>query len=166
MRIATKTAFIETHPTVLALYCSDGRYTRAVEELAETLGHPRIDVLCVPGGAGAMDAWTSGSVILAGHLRSQAEFLIAAHHITDVLLISHESCGFYKAQHAQIDDHGRRLRQVQDLARAAALLMHGRPHLNVRTFHARNDGARIVFDPGDRVSAAASSPAPHPTTAR
>ncbi len=153
MTVVTKTPFTDTHPTVLALYCSDGRYTRAVEELAEALGHPRIDVLCVPGGPGAMSAWTSGSVILASHLRSQAEFLISAHHITDVLLISHESCGFYKAQHAQIDDHGRRQRQLQDLARAAVLLAHGRPHLTVRTFHARHEGDRIAFDRGDRVSA-------------
>lgn len=156
MSVVARTPFTASHPKVLAIYCSDGRYTRAVEELAEALGHPRIDVLCVPGGPGAMDAWTSGSVILAGHLVDQAAFLIASHHITEVLLISHESCGFYKAQHAQIDDHGRRLRQVQDLARAAALLMHGRPHLKVHTFHARNDGDRIVFDRGDRVLTEAS----------
>ncbi len=30
---ASRAAFDPTHPTVLAVYCSDGRFTRAVEDL-------------------------------------------------------------------------------------------------------------------------------------
>ena len=163
MTVVAKTPFLPVHPQVLALYCSDGRYTRAVEELAQALGHPRIDVLCVPGGPGAMDAWTTGSVIFAEHLRSQAGFLITGHHITEVLLISHEGCGFYKAQHERLDEPERRQRQAVDLRRAADTIRRDHPGVQVRTFHANHTGDRIVFEP---VTDAASSHAPSPTAAR
>lgn len=163
MSVVARTPFTPTHPTVLALYCSDGRFTRAVEELAEALGHVRIDVLCVPGGPGAMDAWTTGSVIFAEHLRSQTSFLIAGHHITEVLLISHEGCGFYKAQHERLEEPERRQRQAVDLRRAAETVRRDHPSVRVRTFHADHAGDRIVFEP---VTDGASSPAPSPTAAR
>jgi hypothetical protein len=145
MSVTTRTPFQALHPAVLAIYCSDGRYTRAVEELAEAVGHERIDVLCVPGGPGAMDAWTCGSVILADHLVQQADFLIASHHTAEVLVISHEGCGFYRRQHAVLDDAGRQERQHRDLLAAAALLTRRHPSLRVAAFHARPGGDRIVF---------------------
>ena len=146
MTVTARTPFSKAHPPILAIYCSDGRYTRAVEELAESLGHDRIDVLCVPGGPGAMDAWTCGSLILADHLVRQAEFLIAGHGTTEVILVSHEGCGFYKQQHALLDDAGRGERQAKDLRSVAAALRRRHPNVRVHTFHAGHDGSRIVFE--------------------
>ena len=40
-----RTAFHEEHPTALAVYCSDGRFTESVEELLRALGHERLDTL-------------------------------------------------------------------------------------------------------------------------
>ena len=35
----SRTPYRIEHPNVLAIYCSDGRFTRAVEDLAAALGH-------------------------------------------------------------------------------------------------------------------------------
>ena len=43
--------FEATHPEALAVYCSDGRFTDAVEELLHHLGYTRLDTLTLPGGA-------------------------------------------------------------------------------------------------------------------
>ena len=39
-----------SYPSTLAIYCSDGRFTHAIEHHCEDLGHERIDTMTLPGG--------------------------------------------------------------------------------------------------------------------
>src|SRR3954468_21247532 len=77
--------FSAGYPTALAIYCSDGRFTEAVEELLHHLGHQRLDTLTLPGGPGLLNPWRC-SVLEAGHVMRSAEMLIKNHGITDVVL--------------------------------------------------------------------------------
>jgi hypothetical protein len=142
---STNAPYHAEHPKVLAIYCSDGRYTHAVEALAETLGHSRLDVLCVPGGPGAMSQWTMGSGILSGYLLNQAAFLIDRHGIRDVLLISHENCGFYREQLPRAGEPERYNRQCHDIQAAEHALKGRFPLLKVHMFAAHPEGACVGF---------------------
>jgi len=90
----SETAYDASHPTALAVYCSDGRFTSAIEELLRHLGHPRLDTLTIPGGPGLLQHKTSGYSDCDTFSRS-AEFLIREHHIKVVVLLAHEGCGYY-----------------------------------------------------------------------
>ena len=93
----TTSGFDAEHPSTLALYCSDGRYTHPVEELLDHLGHARLDTLTLPGGPGLLSLTAAGFVELDATKRS-ASFLITGHRIRDVFLIAHAGCGYYRAR--------------------------------------------------------------------
>jgi carbonic anhydrase len=82
-----------SHPHVLAVYCSDGRFTDAVEDLAQHLGHECIDTLTLPGGPGLLNRW-SADYLESEMVMRAAKFLIQGHHITEVLLMAHAGCGY------------------------------------------------------------------------
>lgn len=145
----SRVPYDHSHPDTLALYCSDGRFTRAVEELAGHLGHPRVDVMCLPGGPGLLDSWTSSSVLETHLVADAASFLVVGHHIRTVLLVAHEGCGFYARRYPDLQPDARRATQEADLARAAALVRSRHPEADVRTFYAAVRGipAAVEFDP-------------------
>ena len=107
-----------SHPDAMAIYCSDGRFTDAVEELLHGLGHPRLDTMTLPGGPALFNAWLAG-MSESMTVSASARFLIEAHSIRRVILIAHEGCGFYKKHfpHAKAADI--RKHQEDDLHRAA-----------------------------------------------
>lgn len=144
--VLTTAPFLAEHPDVLAVYCSDGRYTGSVEELVRLLGHDRVDVLCVPGGAGTLDAWTCGSGLHAEHAVGQLSFLIEKHHTRTVVLVSHEGCGFYADKYRVLDDDSRRERQLRDLESASAALKAKHAGLDVKLYHAVPRGGRVLFE--------------------
>jgi hypothetical protein len=137
------------HPDALAFYCSDGRFTRAVEELAAHLGEERVDVMCLPGGPGLLDEWTSTSVIETHLVADAAGFLISGHHTRTVLLVAHEGCGFYARRYGDLDADGRRARQEGDLIRAVERVRGRHPGVEVRAFYAvvRGTPPAVEFDP-------------------
>ena len=92
-----KTPFDAKHPDALAMYCSDGRFTEAIEELLHGLGHARLDTLTVPGGPALLDL-TSSNLGAVDVMREAATFLIQGHRIKRVVLLGHEGCGYYKAR--------------------------------------------------------------------
>ena len=143
----TSTLYEGTHPDVLAIYCSDGRFTRAVEDLAAQLGDPRVDVMSLPGGPGLFDIW-SASALDARMMEEAAGFLVTGHHTKKVLLVAHEGCGFYARRYANLSPEARRERQEADVLRAAEKLLERHPHLDVRTYFAEPTGTppRIRFD--------------------
>lgn len=116
--------FEASHPSALALYCSDGRFTEAVEELFRHLGEDRLDTMTLPGGPGLLDSWTGG-VFAATDMARSATFLIEAHHLKRIVLIAHEGCGFYRQRFGATGNH--RERQISDLRTAAQAL--NAPHL-------------------------------------
>ncbi len=139
------TAHIATHPKALAVYCSDGRFTEAVEELFRHLGHDRLDTLTLPGGPGLFDAGTSNLFVSRDVLKS-ALFLIEAHHIERVVLIAHEGCGYYR-QRYQYTSQKIPDQQVADLKSAAVLLTGPRRNLRADCFYASVVEGHVAFSP-------------------
>lgn len=133
--IVSKSAFVPEHPDALARYCSDGRFTRAVEELLAQLGHDRLDVLRLPGGPALLDL-TSTRVAMAEVVREAASFLITSHAIRIVVLMSHDGCGYYRARFPLESPESMRRRQTTDLVAAARWLANTHPGLAVSMFHA------------------------------
>lgn len=148
MSFLSRTPYEPHHPDVLAVYCSDGRFTEAVEELAEHLGHPKVDVMCRPGGPGRFDVWSS-SVFDAAAMDEDSSFLVVGHHIRRVILVQHHECGFYGRRYPDLSPEARRMRQEEDARRAADRLRLANPGVEVISFFAvpRGVPARVAFDP-------------------
>ena len=135
-----------SHPHVLAIYCSDGRFTDAVEELASHLGHERLDTLTLPGGPGLLNRW-SADYLESEVVSRAAHFLIQGHAIVEVLLLAHEGCGYYKHRHGAMGEQFIAEQQLKDLQEAASELRKAHPGLSVHTYMVRPDGTRIHFEP-------------------
>lgn len=142
----SRVGYEHTHPTVLAIYCSDGRFTDAVEDLAQHLGHERIDTLTIPGGPGLLNRWVA-DYLESDVVTRAARFLIEGHHITDVLLLAHAGCGYYNARHGSLGPEFIAEQQLTDLRHAAEELKKAYAHLNVHLYFTRPHGARIHFEP-------------------
>jgi hypothetical protein len=105
----------------MAVYCSDGRFTDAVEELLHGLGHSRLDTMTLPGGPALFNPWLAGmseSITVS----TGGRFLIEAHSIRRVILIAHEGCGFYRKHFPGMKASDVRKHQEDDLRRAASAL--------------------------------------------
>ena len=122
--------FAPAHPKALAVYCSDGRFTDAVEELFRHLGYPRLDTLTIPGGAGLLEL-TSASASAAETVRQSVSFLITAHHLESVVLVAHAGCGYYKARLPYDSPNTLERRQLSDLKTAARWLTGEHPKLQI-----------------------------------
>jgi len=138
------TLYEESHPRALAVYCSDGRFTQAVEELLTELGHPRIDTLTIPGGAALLHLW-SAAHSEAETVRRSASFLISGHRLTNVVLVAHEGCGYYRARFPSLAPEPMLARQILDLQRAAGWIRLHHPDITVMTFFAQPESGTIVF---------------------
>jgi len=135
--VATE-AFEPAHPKMLALYCSDGRFTNSVEELLHELGHRRVDTVTLPGGPALFNVW------LAGFSESDAiqrgtSFLVEGHRIERVALFAHAGCGFYKARMPNQPPERIREQQVTDLRSAGVFLRQRHSSLRVTLYYAVAD---------------------------
>jgi len=150
MSIETTVAFESGYPDALAVYCSDGRFTAAVDELLETLGHPRLDTLTIPGGPGLFNHRTSGYSDCDTFSRS-AEFLIREHNITTVVLMAHQGCGFYGRKFPDLSPAQIEQRQRDDLRLAVRELTATHPRLRVAAYVAVPADGRVRFEPVESV---------------
>jgi hypothetical protein len=146
--LASKTTFDPAHPSALAIYCSDGRFTEPVEELLRHLGNPRLDTLTMPGGPGLLNMLTAGFMEVEA-MKDAATFLIRGHAIKRVVLIAHEGCGYYKRRMSGLLPERVKARQIEDLAAAAEALTNACRGIEVVRFYARVEGGRVVFEAGD-----------------
>ncbi|CAN5922790.1 hypothetical protein BH11MYX4_BH11MYX4_12930 [soil metagenome] len=137
--------FDAKHPHALAMYCSDGRFTEAIEELLRGLGHARLDTLTIPGGPALLDLTSSG-LGAVDVMRDAASFLIRGHAITQVVLLGHEGCGYDKARYAYESTDAMRRRQLSDLRQAAHWVRGAHQGLAVATYFAIPEGSRVRFD--------------------
>ncbi|WP_164016500.1 carbonic anhydrase [Pyxidicoccus trucidator] len=142
----SRVPYEHTHPTVLAIYCSDGRFTDAVEDLAQHLGHERIDTLTIPGGPALLNRWVA-DYLESDVITRAARFLIEGHHITEVLLLAHAGCGYYQTRHGALGPEFVAEQQLTDLRHAAEELQKAHPRMAVRLFFTRPHGERIHFEP-------------------
>ena len=144
--VSTSAAYEEGYPDALAVYCSDGRFTQAVDELLEKLGHPRLDTLTIPGGPGLLNHKTCGYSDCDTFSRS-AEFLIREHHITTVVLLAHRGCGFYGRKFPDLAPEQIEKRQRADLLHAMRELCETHPRLRAFAFIAVPSGRDVRFEP-------------------
>lgn len=144
-RFTSSAVFDASHPRALAVYCSDGRFTDAVEQLLHHLGHGRLDTLTLPGGPGLLNFW-AGSMLEADHVDRAAKFLIRGHGIDHVVLLAHAGCGHYRARYAGRSAKEIEATQLDDLRMAAKSIRAARPGLDVKLFYASPEGERVRFD--------------------
>ena len=140
-----KTPFDAKHPDALAMYCSDGRFTEAIEELLHGLGHARLDTLTIPGGPALLDL-TSSNLGAVDVMREAATFLIRGHRIKRVVLLGHEGCGYYKARFPYESPDAMRRRQLDDIRQAARWVSANHGELTVTSYFATPEDERLRFD--------------------
>jgi hypothetical protein len=143
MAFLSRAAFDASHPDALAVYCSDGRFTQAVEELAEHLGHRRIDTVTLAGGAALLDAQ---SALLSDRdaMARALDFLIEGHAIKHLILVAHEGCGYYRARFPLHGAEKLRARQKADLIGARQRLL--REGLQIALYFAMPHKERVRFE--------------------
>jgi hypothetical protein len=130
-----KARFDKEHPAALAMWCSDGRFTQAVEELLASLGEERLDTLTLPGGPALLDVTSAGMGAL-DVMREAASFLIKAHATRTVVLVAHAECGYYRNRYRYESPEAMRRRQLADIRGAARWLTTNHAGLSVRCFFA------------------------------
>ena len=140
-----KTSFDARHPEALAIYCSDGRFTDAVEALVHELGHKRLDVLCMPGGPALLDL-ESASFSALETMRTGASFLIRGHATKHVILVAHEGCGYYKERYRFEKPDEIVRQQREDLRTAAKWLLSAHPDLKLSLYFAKPEAGKIAFE--------------------
>jgi hypothetical protein len=140
-----RASFVAEHPHAIALSCSDGRFTRAVEELLESRGHARLDTVTLPGGPALLDVW-SASFSDNEALAKGTSFLVKGHAIRHAYLIAHEGCGYYRARSPDLVKSHARDRQVADLRAAARWFRDHHPGVTVELYYARPQDGRVAFD--------------------
>jgi hypothetical protein len=136
--------YVRDHPRAIAMYCSDGRFTGAVESLLHALGHDRLDTLTMPGGP-ALLVPSIAQVAEHQAVRRAASFLVRGHALTHAVLLAHEGCGFYRQRLPRETPDAVRHRQLADLASAASELRRELPGLDVRLFYASVVDGKIGF---------------------
>ena len=142
----SQSAYEPEHPRALAIYCSDGRFTNAVEELLHHLGHARLDTLTIPGGPALLTPWAA-SILDADQIQRASQFLIRAHSIDHIVLLTHENCGYYRQTHPGRPVDEVREAQTDDLRFAARALRVARPGAAVALYHAIPHEGRVRFNP-------------------
>ena len=143
--VVAKAHFDPSHPTALAMYCSDGRFTDAVEELLRGLGYPRLDTLTIPGGPALLEMLSADSGA-ALTIRKSFSFLVTSHHIRHVVLIAHEGCGYYRARFSRESANAHMQRQRADLRSSEKWVRIHHPKAEVTKYFARTSEERVVFD--------------------
>src|SRR5213078_1004519 len=80
----------------LAIYCSDGRWGEAFDEFChESLGIPRYDRFAVPGGPVWLTIRHVELLTPYSAAREQLRFLVKAHELERIVLITHYGCAYY-----------------------------------------------------------------------
>jgi hypothetical protein len=137
--------FDVAHPHALALYCSDGRFTRSVEALLRQRGHERLDTLTLPGGPALLDLWTASYNENAA-IGQGTTFLVTGHGIRHAFLLAHEGCGYYRARFAGLTRSQMRERQLSDLRQARRWFQNQHPEVAVELYWAHVLDDRVAFD--------------------
>jgi hypothetical protein len=128
----------------IALYCSDGRWGEAFDEFCHRhLQIPHYDRWAVPGGP----AWVATSAEDATLLRAtrlQLDFLVEAHQLERIVLITHYGCAWYGHLLQQSPDECLEA-QTADVQAAAAALLGWYPGLRVEGYLAMRQHEWVSF---------------------
>jgi hypothetical protein len=128
----------------LALYCSDGRWGEAFDEFCHKhLLIPRYDRWAVPGGP----AWLAPHDNEQGCFeaaRSQLDFLVHAHELDRVVLITHYGCAYYSHRLDKSPEECLAV-QKEDIRTAAATLRRWYSAIRVQAYLAMRTGNCLSF---------------------
>ena len=126
----------------LALYCSDGRWGDAFDEFCHKhLQIPRYDRWAVPGGPAVL---VDGGDVVSRAAFEQIDFLVRAHELEQVVIITHYGCAHY-AERLNQPPRECLPAQFADVHAAAALLRGRHPHLRIGTYLAMRSGSCLSF---------------------
>jgi hypothetical protein len=104
----------------------------------------RADLYAVPGGPAVLDPWNS--TFDEARVFDQSMRLFAEHHdLSEVWLIAHESCAWYRVRHLHLDPATIRRRQMEDLRRGREVILERYRSYDVRLIYASHDGDGVVF---------------------
>jgi hypothetical protein len=138
----------------VAVYCSDGRWGEAMDEFCHRhLQIPRYDRWAVPGGPAWVAARPHDPAV-----RAQLDFLVRAHELERVVLITHYGCAWYGHRLGRSPDECLPA-QGADLAAAAAALRAWFPGMQVDAYVAVQQHGWVTFhrSGNDSCSSSASS---------
>ena len=133
----------------LAMYCSDGRWGDAFDELCHCRLHiPRYDRFAVPGGPAWLAERPAGA-FAGSNVQNQAaweqlKLLVTAHDIQRVVLISHYGCAYYMHRLGRDADACVQT-QIDDLKRATEAVNAHFPRVLVESFIAMRDETQMSF---------------------
>jgi hypothetical protein len=117
----------------LALYCSDGRWGEAFDEFCHRyLQIPRYDRWAVPGGPSWLAGHPEDSDLLDA-ARTQLDFLVQAHDLERIVLITHYGCAWY-GQRLELPPDECLPSQTDDVRSAASTLRSWYPTLEVEAY--------------------------------
>jgi hypothetical protein len=129
----------------LAIYCSDGRWGAAFDDFChEGLGLPRYDRFAVPGGPVWLTLRDVSLLDPYGVAREQLHFLVEAHQLERIVLISHYGCAYY-AHLLGLDPDGCLPEQQQDLRTAAGTLRGWFAGIEVDSYVAMQSAGTVSF---------------------
>ena len=134
------------HADTLVVHCSDHRFQAALSEfLNKSLDlKGNYDLLALPGGPQCLTL-VEYMPKYAWALTKWVRFLIDAHELNRMVLITHQDCGWYK----QLPFHlfgssDPRQRQEDDLRRVRSAMAKDFPHLRVDLYFAGWDNSNQV----------------------
>jgi len=135
------------HPdriNALALYCSDGRWGEAFDEFCHRhLQIPRYDRWAVPGGPACITALAEDPALLRA-TRTQLDFLVKAHELERIVLITHYGCAWYGHRLQRSPDECL-APQTEDIHTASAALRSWYPSLRVEAYLAMRTHEWLSF---------------------
>lgn len=100
----------------LVVCCSDGRWHAPILEFVHHEASNRADLYAVPGGPAVVDPWSS-SFEEARNLARALQLSEDHHDLTQVSLIQHPGCAYYRVRYSGHDPAAIRERQIADLHR-------------------------------------------------
>jgi hypothetical protein len=128
----------------LALYCSDGRWGEAFDEFCHRrLLLPRYDRWAVPGGPAWLAARGDGRTDRQT-AREQLDFLVRAHALERIVVITHYGCAYYGELLHQDPDACLPV-QMEEARAAAAVLRDWFPSLTAEAYLAMRTEAILTF---------------------
>lgn len=130
----------------LAVYCSDGRWGAAFDEFCqEGLGLPHYDRFAIPGGPLTLTERNVGLLTSPSSAEEQVRFLVEAHDLERIVLITHFGCAAYARLSGKENPEEFLDLQEEDLRVSANTLLEWFPHLRVDSFVAYRPADRLAF---------------------
>jgi hypothetical protein len=129
----------------IAIYCSDGRWGESFDEFCQKhLQLPRYDRLALAGGPACFAPKDEKAKGLCEAILEQLTFLVKAHELKRIILITHYGCAFYAEQLQRKPDDCLPT-QMEDLRAVTETLQRRFQGVKVEAYLAMRRGAALSF---------------------